>query len=76
MVTDAGDSARLLSDCGWVVPVDRPNLLASAMGQVINLSLEQRKALGDRSRRRVQEHYSLTEMARAYAELYRNVCVS
>ncbi len=76
VVTDAGDSARLLSDCGWVVPVDRPNLLASAMGQVINLSLEQRKALGDRSRRRVQEHYSLTEMARAYAELYRNVCVS
>ncbi len=62
VVTDVGDSARIVSDTGRVVPPRDPAALANAWREVIALAPEVRAALGKRARQRVVEEFSLARM--------------
>jgi glycosyltransferase involved in cell wall biosynthesis len=73
VVTDVGDSARIVDDTGWVVPPADPPALAAAIAEVLALSTAARTACGERARRRIAAHYSVTAVAARYGALYRSV---
>lgn len=73
VVTDVGDSRRIVGDTGRVVPAGDADALARAWNEILTLSVLERQALGEAARRRVLEFFSLDEVARRYAALYREV---
>ena len=70
VVTDVGDSAKLVGHTGIVVPPRDSPALAAAWEKLLMLAPEERHKLGVAARRRVEEHYSLETMVRAYEDLY------
>lgn len=74
VTTHVGDSATLVGETGRVTPAGDEAALAKAIGELLALSPERRRALGGRARERVIERYSLSSVAEAYASLYRTVC--
>lgn len=70
VVTDAGDSAEIVGDTGRVVPVGDMNGLARELMAILNLSVAERVALGQRARQRVQENYEIGHVTRMYEAVY------
>lgn len=70
VVTDAGDSARIVCQTGVVVPPKNPQALAQGWQKLIEMGVEGRQQLGQMARERVRTNYSLEQVARRYAELY------
>ena len=73
VVTDVGDSARIVGDAGRVVPPCDPPALAAAWLDLLTLDGEQRRELGRRARQRVAESFSIDVIARAYEDTYKRV---
>ncbi len=73
VVTDVGDSARLVGDTGLVVPPGNPEALAAAWLDLLALDPGERAALGARARRRIEEHYALSAAVGRYEALYERV---
>ncbi len=65
VVTDVGDSARLVADCGAVVPARSPEALAGALETCISFDPEQARLTGARARARIEEHFSVERMVHA-----------
>lgn len=76
VVTDVGDSSRIVGDTGRVVPPRDPAALGDACARILGLSPEQRSELGQRARGRIREHYNLPEIVRSYERLYSEVLES
>ncbi|MBI2300426.1 MAG: glycosyltransferase [Armatimonadetes bacterium] len=76
VVTDVGDSARLLGDTGRVVPAGDADALAGALREVLSLPPAVRGALGESARQRIQEHYSLASTMAQYSALWRDLARS
>jgi glycosyltransferase involved in cell wall biosynthesis len=70
VVTDVGESARLVGGTGRVVPVSDPDALAAAWSELLGLEPQRRQALGEAARRRIQEHFGLARFVTGFAELY------
>ena len=70
VVTDVGDSAGVVGDTGVVVPPKDPERLAGGWDRLLSVSRAERTQLGQRARRRIEEHYSLTNVVRQYERLY------
>lgn len=70
VVTDIGDSARIVDNTGIVVPPRNPNALADAWDQLIKLGSDGRAQLGRAARQRIVTHFSLPEIVRRYEKLY------
>jgi glycosyltransferase involved in cell wall biosynthesis len=62
VVTDVGDSARVVGDTGIVVPPDDPAALARGMLGIAKLAATERGALGAAARDRVTARYSVDAM--------------
>jgi glycosyltransferase involved in cell wall biosynthesis len=73
VVTDVGDSARVVGDTGIVVPPREPAELARAWTKLLAMPADDRAALGRRARRRIEEHFSLAATARHYESVYESV---
>lgn len=73
VVTEAGDSARIVGDTGRIVPAGDPDRLAAGCIELLKMTDRKRQDLGRRARERVQEHYNIGEMVRRYEELYATV---
>jgi glycosyltransferase involved in cell wall biosynthesis len=73
VVTDSGNAARLVGDAGRVVPVRNPVALAESIIDVLQLSRDERRAMGARGRRRIVRDYSLAAVVRRYEETYDDV---
>ncbi|MCZ6643389.1 MAG: glycosyltransferase [Gammaproteobacteria bacterium] len=73
VVTDVGDSSRLVSDCGTVVPPLDEETLIIALAEMASLSHETRTGLGDRARKLVADRYSIDSAVMAYQSLYREM---
>jgi len=73
VVTDVGESSRLVADCGTVVPPLDEETLIIALAEMASLSHEARTGLGDRARKRVADHYSIEAAVLAYQSLYREM---
>ena len=73
IVTDVGDSAQVVGETGLVVPPADPLGLARALEQLMRLSAEERRSLGDRARTRVASEFSLEKMKASYEALYSRI---
>ncbi|MCF8033673.1 MAG: glycosyltransferase [Desulfarculaceae bacterium] len=70
VVTRVGDSGRLVGDTGLVVPPRDSGALAASIKAVLALDPRERRRLGLAARRRIEQHYSLEVMSRAFDDLY------
>ena len=65
VVTDVGDSKRIIGDAGSVVMVDDPRALAEAWRRVLDMGDAERMKLGQRARARITQHFSLERLIEA-----------
>ena len=72
VVTDVGDSARIVGDCGLVVPPGDSKALARALAKMTELVDDQRIALGIRSRDRMTT-FDQWQVTREYSSLYKSL---
>lgn len=75
IVTDVGGNAEAIKhgDTGLVVTPSDPRALGAAIVGLVNSSPTQRKAMGERARRRAREMFSLDACVSAYDRLYRDL---
>jgi len=73
VATDVGDSAYILSDCGIVVSPRNTDELAEAILKLIELTPDQRQALGVQARKRILTEFSINGVASQYEALYKDV---
>jgi glycosyltransferase involved in cell wall biosynthesis len=73
VVTDVGDSARLLDRPELVVPPGDPWALADSLAALALAGREQRLLLGERLRCRVEGCFGVPAMAQGFVSLYRNL---
>jgi len=70
VATDAGDSAYIVGDTGFVVSPGDHVALANSLRQMIEMRDDKRKALGIRARKRIEENFSVDLVVKKYMELY------
>lgn len=79
VVTDVGDSALMVGDSGWVVPVAAPDKIADAVEQGHSEwssrpdEWQKRRA---RARALIADRFTFDEMARAYEDVWREVAAT
>jgi glycosyltransferase involved in cell wall biosynthesis len=73
VVTDVGDSAKLVGPTGLVVPPRNPAALAQAWRELIHLGSDGRAQLGQAARERIRENFMLASVIAQYEALFRSV---
>lgn len=76
IVTDVGDSARLLGDCGVVVPAGDPEALAGALERTWAYECRTTGGarIGARARARVSRLFSMDRLVTSSNEVLRALC--
>jgi glycosyltransferase involved in cell wall biosynthesis len=76
VVTPVGDIPNMIEDGRTGIVLDRTDAraIAEALARLRALSPEARAAMGEQSRRVVEERFSMPVVAKRYLELYRSVC--
>ena len=74
VVTDVGDSARIVGKTGWVVPSNNPKKLADAIEKALNehSTLKWTKRCF-KARLRIKENFSITNMINSYNKTWSKV---
>lgn len=70
VVTDVGDSAYIVGDTGRVVAPGDMKGLATAWAQLLAMPDTERRALGQRARARVAEHFEIGAVVKHYEAFY------
>ena len=73
VVTDVGDSERIVGDTGFVVPKRDPEAMASALGQLLKMGRDGRKAMGGKARLRIVENYEIGKVVGRFEEFYKKL---
>jgi glycosyltransferase involved in cell wall biosynthesis len=73
VVTDVGDSARIIGEAGMVVPPRNPGALCHAWLEMIRMEKGHWIAMQQAARQIVLDHYDLEEITRRYQDLYRSL---
>ena len=76
VVTDVGDSASIVGKTGRTVPPKNPDALAQACLELIELGASGRRALGERARVRIEQHYDIRTITACYETLYTSLAAS
>lgn len=71
VATDAGDSKRIVGDCGIVVPVGDWQAAASAIERLLGDAPQRRRERSIAARRRAVEQFGLARMVAAFDAIYR-----
>ena len=70
VVTDVGDSAWLVGDSGMVVPPRNHEALCKAWLKLIRMGSAERRILGEKARKRIENHFSIQKVVKKYEQLY------
>lgn len=70
VVTDVGDSRRIVGDCGLVVPPSDADALAEAWARLIAIGPDARAEIGAAARARIEALFTAEAAARKYQALY------
>jgi glycosyltransferase involved in cell wall biosynthesis len=73
VATDVGDCSLLLSGIGTLVPAKSHLRLSEALGKLVLMSKADREQIGNLSRSRIIDHYSLSFVAKEYIKIYRSL---
>jgi glycosyltransferase involved in cell wall biosynthesis len=65
-----GDSAWLVGDSGMVVPPRNHVALCEAWLKMIEMGSEKRRVLGEKARKRIEDHFSIQMIVKKYEQLY------
>jgi glycosyltransferase involved in cell wall biosynthesis len=76
VATDCGDARAILGDCGGIVPRRNPAALAAAITEMLALSPAVLARLAERSRRRIEERWSLPAIVARYEATWRELVES
>ncbi|MFP5080829.1 glycosyltransferase [Pedobacter sp. JCM 36344] len=71
--TECGDAEQIIGDCGVLVKVNDSFRLSAAIIKLLNLSSEERKAIGIKARSRILEKFSLIKTVNSYLLLYKKL---
>jgi glycosyltransferase involved in cell wall biosynthesis len=74
VVTDVGDSARIVGDTGKIVPPGSPEKLSEAILEIVQLPRSEFDRLKRRCRARIVEKYTIDRIAAQYERLYLDFC--
>ena len=76
VATAVGGTPELVVDgeTGYLVPAGAPEALAGSLEKLMGLTEEQLRAMGRAGRKRVEEHFHVDRMVKAYENLY-NECM-
>lgn len=69
--TAVGDAARLIGDAGRTVPPGDPDALAGTIMELLQLEGASFRALGNRARQRITDHFSFDVARSAYEKVWR-----
>jgi len=70
VVTDVGDSAYIVGETGVVVPSKNAHALAKGILKILRLTDEERKELGLKARRRVEDNFDIHTVTTQFEKLY------
>lgn len=70
VVTDVGDSGRIVEATGRVVPPRNAEVFAAALSELIACSRETRRSMGVQARTRIAEQFDINRIADRYEKLY------
>ena len=70
VATDVGDSSIIIGNKDYIVPPQRPELLAQAIIKILHMNNEERKLLQVAVRERIAQRYSLVRVVEQYENLY------
>ena len=73
VVTDVGDCAWIVGDTGEVVPPRDSAAMAAAIARLVALGAAGRRRLGSAARARIEENFSLANVARQYEALHQRL---
>ena len=73
VVTDVGDSRRIVGEPSQVVPSRQPEMLSLACEELIGLGVEARRQISEVARRHIIANYSLKAVVEQYESLYHQV---
>ena len=73
VVTSVGDSAEIVGETGRVVAVEDMDGLAQNIVEILQLSHEERRAIGAKARERVQARYNIESVVRQYEKFYESL---
>lgn len=73
VVTDVGDAAYLLGDCGVVVPKEDAQALANGLARVLSLPAAEREALGQRAHERIAAEFTMDRTRQRFEAVYAQV---
>jgi glycosyltransferase involved in cell wall biosynthesis len=70
VATDVGDSKLIVGDTGRIVPPRDPQALAAGLDELLSLSPDARRQMGQAARARISDRFDLGDVTRRYEELY------
>jgi glycosyltransferase involved in cell wall biosynthesis len=74
--TCVGDVGELVGDTGAVVATGDSDAIAAAVVELLSLQPEARRARGERARARIDQHFSISEVAGRYASFVYSVAAA
>ena len=73
VVTGVGDSAEIVGETGRVVAVGDMDGLAHNIVEILQLSYEERRAMGAKARERIRVRYNIESVVRQYEKFYESL---
>jgi len=73
VTTDVGDAALMLGDGDNVVPAKDPAALAQGLGKMLALTPEERASLGQKSKQRIHDEFTLTHTRDRFEVIYNKI---
>jgi len=70
IVTDIGDSAKIVAGTGLVVKPGDAEAFAQAISRLLDAGAARRSDLGSAARQRIESEFSLHVISQRYQELY------
>jgi glycosyltransferase involved in cell wall biosynthesis len=70
VVTDVGDSAWIVGDSGIVVTPRNHEAMCEAWLTLIKMGRAKRQILGEKARKRIEDHFSIQMIVKKYEQLY------
>jgi glycosyltransferase involved in cell wall biosynthesis len=73
VVTDVGDSAYIIGECGRIIMAGDMPGLARAIYELLSLTKEELSQLGKKARNRVSENFEINHITNIYISMYENL---